>query len=273
MQLPPPDAILSNVYKAFEECCPIKLFQNKHNVKHIQNKVLTHNSKGFTLAEVLIALVVIGIVAAITIPQMIVKHQKEQTVVQLKKVYSELAQAINMSKTSNGDFSDWDYSLSPYEFFNKYLSPYLKTSVSTVGEVKSKYKIKYLRLNGSEETSYNPLTNGAKIFTLQSGAQVLCSTNNPTSSRWRTGCTIDINGVKKPNKFGRDLFVFGIYSNKGIRPKETDDEDNSYKSKTREQLKNGPSPYSYQCNKNARGMWCAALIMADGWQIKNDYPW
>ena len=29
----------------------------------------------------------------------------------------------------------------------------------------------------------------------------------------------------------------------------------------------------YACNKASRGRWCAALIMADGWEIKSDYPW
>ena len=44
------------------------------------------------------------------------------------------------------------------------------------------------------------------------------------------------------------------------------------KKKTREQLKKNSS-YNYQCSRKARGMWCAALIMKDGWQIKEDYPW
>ena len=39
----------------------------------------------FTLSEVLITLVVIGIIAAITVPVIVSKHQKEQTEIQLKK--------------------------------------------------------------------------------------------------------------------------------------------------------------------------------------------
>ena len=33
------------------------------------------------------------------------------------------------------------------------------------------------------------------------------------------------------------------------------------------------SCYGYGCNKNGRGMYCAGLIIADGWTIANDYPW
>jgi hypothetical protein len=27
------------------------------------------------------------------------------------------------------------------------------------------------------------------------------------------------------------------------------------------------------CNKAKTGVFCSALIMKDGWQIKDDYPW
>ena len=45
--------------------------------------------KGFTLAETLITLVVIGVVAALTVPSLIVKHQKEETVIDFT-IYSRL---------------------------------------------------------------------------------------------------------------------------------------------------------------------------------------
>ena len=43
--------------------------------------------KGFTLAEVLITLGIIGIVAAMTLPALVGKYKKQQTVAQLQKVY------------------------------------------------------------------------------------------------------------------------------------------------------------------------------------------
>ena len=48
--------------------------------------------KAFTLAEVLITLGIIGIVAAMTLPTLIGKYQKKQTVTQLKKSYTEISQ-------------------------------------------------------------------------------------------------------------------------------------------------------------------------------------
>ena len=49
-------------------------------------------SRAFTLAEVLITLGIIGFVAAI--PMMITNYQKHVTVTQLKKAYTEFAQAL-----------------------------------------------------------------------------------------------------------------------------------------------------------------------------------
>lgn len=47
----------------------------------------------FTLAEVLITLGIIGIVAAMTIPTLITNHQKRQTVVKLQRAISVMNQA------------------------------------------------------------------------------------------------------------------------------------------------------------------------------------
>ena len=55
---------------------------------------MREHKKAFTLAEVLITLGIIGVVAAITIPGLITKYQKLVTVVKLKKVYSQLNQVM-----------------------------------------------------------------------------------------------------------------------------------------------------------------------------------
>lgn len=76
---------------------------------------------GFTLAEVLITLAIVGVVAAMTIPTMVANYQKTQYVTQLKAVYSQLSQAMQQLKADEGvskisdsdmltydDGSDWD---------------------------------------------------------------------------------------------------------------------------------------------------------------------
>ena len=57
----------------------------------------------FTLAELLITLGIIGVVAALTMPSLIVKHRKQVVVEKLKKTSSALLQAYNMAKLDYGD--------------------------------------------------------------------------------------------------------------------------------------------------------------------------
>ena len=57
--------------------------------------------KAFTLAEVLITIGIIGIVAALTLPNLIEEHQKKETSVKLQKMYSTLNQVIQKYSADN----------------------------------------------------------------------------------------------------------------------------------------------------------------------------
>lgn len=57
--------------------------------------------KAFTLAEVLITLGIIGVVAALTIPTLVNNYRKKQFETGLKKEYSVLLQALDMYKQDN----------------------------------------------------------------------------------------------------------------------------------------------------------------------------
>ena len=82
--------------------------------------------KAFTMAEVLITLGVIGIVAAMTFPMMIHKYRKVVIENRLKTTLSLLNQALYMSVANNGPAYGWTYNLTTEEFFNQYYAPYLK---------------------------------------------------------------------------------------------------------------------------------------------------
>ena len=58
-------------------------------------------AEGFTLAEVLITLGIIGVVAAITIPGLIQKNQANKLKSQYLKAYSEIAQSIKLMKNDD----------------------------------------------------------------------------------------------------------------------------------------------------------------------------
>ena len=226
--------------------------------------------KGFTLAEVLITLVIIGVIAALTIPTLVTKYQKEQTVSQLKQVFSQLNQASMLSLPEHGDMTTWDYSLSDYEILKKYFK-FVKAKEMNL----SRDEILYLRSDGQYEDGLRVSRNGAKVIVLNSGT-IIYSTNDSVSTPVKTRCyTVDLNGLKGPNRYGRDAFFVCLDGERGrIIPHQIQDNESPTVERSREQLLNGPSSYSYQCNKtNGRGMWCGALIIKDGWQIKDDYPW
>ena len=61
----------------------------------------------FTLAEVLITLAIIGVVAAMTIPTLIQNYRKKVIENKLVKVYSLMNQAIKLSTIENGETSTW----------------------------------------------------------------------------------------------------------------------------------------------------------------------
>lgn len=108
-------------------------------------------NKGFTLAEVLITLGIIGVVAALTMPALIANSRKTEYSSRLKKFNSTMEQAIRMSELDNGQISDWvrsgdsqqdedgDYDFEANgkitkEFFTQYLAPYFKYTNITEGQ-------------------------------------------------------------------------------------------------------------------------------------------
>ena len=63
----------------------------------------------FTLAEVLITLGIIGVVAAMTLPTLIQNYRKQQTTTQLKATYSILSQAFEHAQVSRAGYPSRQY--------------------------------------------------------------------------------------------------------------------------------------------------------------------
>lgn len=81
--------------------------------------------KAFTLAEVLITLGIIGIVAAMTMPVLIQKNRANVVETRLQKFYSIINQSITLAELDYGNKADW-VSADTQDFFDKYLKNYLK---------------------------------------------------------------------------------------------------------------------------------------------------
>lgn len=61
----------------------------------------------FTLAEVLITLGIIGVVAALTLPNLVQQHKDKVKIAKVKKAYSALSNAYAMITTEYGNVDNW----------------------------------------------------------------------------------------------------------------------------------------------------------------------
>ena len=109
----------------------------------------SHKRKvAFTLAEVLITLGIIGIVAALTIPVLYSKYQQKVTETRFERVYSDLTKAFNAGAIENGEeyfMQSWQMSYNDYiEYvYQNYLKPHIQMmDVVTMGDLQKKYKAK-----------------------------------------------------------------------------------------------------------------------------------
>ncbi len=232
--------------------------------------------KAFTLAEVLITLAIVGVVAALTLPNLIVNYQKKQTVNRLKSTYSIFSQAFEHAKVDYGDMSEWE--LGPFDtsvkkpdlskiFYDKYFLPYINVA-KNYGVIKAK-EIGYKSIYYPDGSSYTYLSSYMDFYTilLSNGTLVLFSFDNSSDGNtyFHPMMYVDTNGLSKPNTLGKDIFVFLIRDNKfGFY-------DYSMENYSRSVALRFCSGLSSNGIDEARH--CGKLIQMDGWQMKDDYPW
>ncbi len=174
------------------------------------------SSFAFTLAEVLITLAVIGVVAALTIPTVIHKIQDQQLKAQFKAAYSDMQRVFG--KTVLIDFGG---NLNCYYYYS---SGYVMSDCVQFFKVFSEnFKvIKYCSNNAYENgclPKYNNVDTscgGSGFSTGQinyiSPVRVLANGSIliPYSNGIYPMFAVDINGKKNPNKWGYDVFAFGM---------------------------------------------------------------
>lgn len=160
---------------------------------------------GFTLAEILITLGVIGVVSAITIPIINTSIQKKVLPIQLKVFYADFSNALRRYMADN-DFVEikdtpfGDNQLSESEKRELFVNDVL---MSYIGGQKGHLKTKYTSLNSSK-LKYNLNWD----FVSNKGYSIQVS-----NGLWNSNLTIlfDINGSKGPNRGGYDVFRFYLY--------------------------------------------------------------
>lgn len=219
-----------------------------------------HNrtKSAFTLAEVLITLGIIGVVASLTMPSLNQKLQDQRNMSALKKGYSVLQQATNLAISEHEGPEYWgmvDNSVESVTNVYNYYKPYF----NMMRECQNKpgcwgYPTKFL--NGTVYWASHNTSWYQYAFTLADGMNVLIDIYPASSIRGDFGidvdsdCAvffIDVNADKLPNQIGRDIFAF-VVTERGMQPAGINNVAN--------------------CTANSTGYQCASRIIKDGWTIK-----
>ncbi len=177
----------------------------------------------FTLAEVLITLGIIGVVAAITIPSLIQKHQEKVTVTRLKKNYSIMQQAYQMAINDKGTPDNWDLIIqSPNDDEHGmlyHLKDYLKFTKYCGTEPGCWQYGHFYGLNGKPVDAPDNHYWKSKAI-LADGSLISVYVNHEGfNDNYRIFAiySVDINGNKGPNIAGKDVFSF-YFAQSQIRP-------------------------------------------------------
>lgn len=230
---------------------------------------------GFTLAEVLITLGIIGVVAAMTIPTLITSYKEKQTVSQLTKIYSMLASAYQMMTVEYGPVNTWGlnptntgmidedtgktiYDKSGNDIIAERLRKYLRVSkICEAGKVCfpwASYNIAGDKLSDGNKiiTSDNSDTAPGSNFFLQDGTFIGMGWHNGGSSSaliWGTIYVVLPNA--KDNILGKTKFYFR-YNAKGLFPTGAKDDPEG------SSFENGCDPSQHT---NASGQHCTAWVI------------
>lgn len=214
-------------------CIAVCLLLDNHTKNYIIVVVVNGvfmKKYGFTLAEVLITLGIIGVVASLTVPTLIQNSQIKENTSKLKKVYSIMQSALTMAVAEHGPIETWGPSAgNPTGPFTANVIPYLsiiKTCGIEVNQGCFAPNTVYKYLNGNDDSPLDANPWGEK-YVLADGAAILtghwnynCDAVKGTSEALKHECSyflVDINGAKKPNIQGRDTFFFWVTKN-GIVP-------------------------------------------------------
>lgn len=221
----------------------------------------------FTLAELLITLGIIGVVAAMAIPILIQNHKRHSTAVSVKKFYSILTQAIKLSEIDNGPSGQWLKEKMAYDenenlqkaenaqlalkYFNKYLKDY----------------IKYIKIdeNPRELQTDNEPAAMIKVYLADGSTFFL---NNGMCAHF----IFDANGDKKPNMHGKDKFNFLLCHDDLNKKVFLGENNNSNFGPYCENANNCINREAAKLKCETTPNTCANLLMFDGWKFKDDYP-
>lgn len=249
----------------------------------MKKKKYTNNCfLAFTLAEVLITLGIIGVVAAMTIPTLINNYQKTTYVKALQKAYSEAVQVLKQISQDYGCVDDIKCTGlmatgTSHQTFGSIVVKYFKVSkdCQTVVNLDCWAASTNQNYDGSSGTNYvfgSASFGYYNFITLDGMSIAIQNLANDCGNNWSSGQTadmtqtcgqiaVDVNGpLKGPNFLGRDTFYFWITNGNGLKLYPRGGADDNYTGNHWWQ-----NNYCYGTSKD--GWECSGRIIEQGWQM------
>ena len=243
------------------------------------SNLVSSKKTAFTLAEVLITLAIIGIVAAMTIPTLVTNIRNKGYVERFFKTYSVLQNASNMIVAEVGDPVNWSWAQygeedtggndSIVDLYRKYLKVAYEcgADVNYKGDACHISPFEYKYLNGQKGTdNCIAMPSQFNYCLFSSGNQLVLSDGSLIGFTFKTHSngirwglpdllfTIDVNGRSGPNQIGRDVFFVYLKKNEHgkIRPY------------TNEEFRDGGTDYRNTCEDTTQlGFSCAYRIFQE----------
>ena len=198
--------------------------------------------KAFTLAEVLITLGIIGVVAAMTLPTLINKTKNKELHTAFLKTYSELGQIALLFKAEHGisvaEYAAFSNINDTADLISKYFSGSTKLSDDAMGTpnkdgvYEGLYEMNSLNgqafsggpNTGGKDSSF--LCDDSGIYSNNRG-EIFIFNNAPQDGENGPVICVDVNGKKGPNRFGADYFLFIFTIDGGVIPMGQEHDDNT----------------------------------------------
>ena len=214
------------------------------NVKKINNLSIYPSLKpkaAFTLAEVLITLGIIGVVAAMTMPVLINNIRNKQLETAFKAAYSILSQAVITVAEEQGGALRSSFAISEERPDGSVYYPDAKiVRDSLFSKLKVAGTCTYTgNVRNYSKTTDNPFIDRGTVKPSKALANGMCFDIYVNAAE--INLTIDVNGTKGPNILGYDIFFFDIDKKDRLNPKRAT---GYYSEEELEQLFPGDEPQS-----------------------------
>jgi prepilin-type N-terminal cleavage/methylation domain-containing protein len=229
----------------------------------------------FTLVEILITIAIVGVVAAITIPNLLSKIQKRQVETQAKEAYSSILQAVRASKENGAclDKVGANDVNSMRTWFNTYIAPSMKITQTCYrvsgcwhkyGVVKtlknetpnfeSSFSDGWATIGCSNVCAYT-FRNAKGVYFDLDGSQAGTTRNifGVDATAQNLQMYFDVNGDRGPNVIGKDIYIMIWVSDDKFVPAGHD--------RSLEQVEQ-------EC-KTGDGLWCLEYLIRNNWVIQD----